>query len=255
MSDSLKKRAAKQQTKKKKILNGIGRIALILFIIYTLANTVYMLTSYHADETAKAALQSDDTVVITKTDYGYFFDGPSEREALIFYQGAKVDASAYAPILHEIATEGMDVLLVDMPYDLAIIKPNKADNVISQYSYENRYIGGHSLGGCMAAYCASDHADKFEGVILLAAYPAKAMGDDIRCISIYGSEDGILNWSKMAKAERYLPKDTEKHVLAGGNHGQFGNYGKQHGDRNATITASEQQKQTVELIMDWVRKR
>jgi len=251
----LKHRAAKQQTKKQKILKGIGRIALVLFILYTLANTVYMLTSYHADETAKAALQSDDTVEITKTDYGYFFDGPSESDALIFYQGAKVDAPAYAPILHAIAAEGMDVLLVDMPYDLAIIKPNKADDVISQYSYENRYIGGHSLGGCMAAYYASDHADKFEGVILLAAYPAKEMGDDIRCISIYGSEDGILNRSKMAKAERYLPKDTEKYVLAGGNHGQFGNYGKQHGDRNATITASEQQKQTVELIMDWVRNR
>ncbi len=39
-------------------------------------------------------------------------------------------------------------------------------------------------------------------------------------------------------------------VLAqeGGNHAQFGNYGPQKGDSPATITAAEQQEQTVEAV-------
>ena len=239
--------------KKRKFIKWILRIAGVLFILYTIVNTVYMLTSYHADETAEAALLSDDAVSVTRTDYGWFMDGPSERDALIFYPGAKVDADAYAPILHAIAAAGMDVFLVDMPYDLAIIAPNKADAVISLNSYENRYLGGHSLGGCMAAYYASHHADDVEGVILLASYPAGEMDDGLRCISIYGSDDGIINWNKMAKADRYLPEDTEKYVIDGGNHGQFGNYGKQVADKDAKITAEEQQKQAVDRVMEWIR--
>lgn len=247
------KETIKNQTKKSKVLKRIGRIALILFILYIIANIVYMVTSYHADATAKAALQSDDVVKISRTNFGWFMDGPSDSEAMIFYPGAKVEVSAYAPILHAIAGEGMDVFLVDMPYDLAIISPNKADRVISKYSYENWYMGGHSLGGCMAAYYASDHADKLKGVILLASYPNKTLGDSLRCISIFGSEDGILNWDRMSGAESYLPKNTQKYIIDGGNHCQFGNYGKQVADKDAEISASDQQKETVKVIVDWVK--
>lgn len=238
--------------KKKKILKRILQIAGVLIILYAVVNIVYLLTSYHADETAQKALLSDDAVEVTKTDYGWFMDGPSEKDALIFYPGARVEVASYAPILHDVAAAGMDVFLMDMPYDLALLVPDKADEVISLYSYENRYIGGHSLGGCVAADYASKHADEVEGVIFLASYPAKAMDDRLKCISIYGSDDGVLNWSRMTKAGRYLPKNTEKYVIEGGNHGQFGNYGQQFGDKEATISDKEQQKQAAERIIEWV---
>ena len=78
------------------------------------------------------------------------------------------------------------------------------------------------------------------------------MDDSLRCISIYGSDDGVLNRLKMEKSNQYLPKDTEKYVIEGGNHCQFGNYGKQFADNDAAITAAEQQKQAVRKIMEWV---
>ena len=64
---------------------------------------------YHADQSALSALESDDTVSVSKTDYGWLFDGPSENDALIFYPGAKVEETAYAPLLHLLAKEGMAV--------------------------------------------------------------------------------------------------------------------------------------------------
>lgn len=95
---------------------------------------------------AYAALKSDDTVTVTQTAYGWFFDGPSETDALIFYPGGKVEETAYAPLLHALAERGMDCCLVSMPFRLAVFGVNKADQVMAQYDYAHWYIGGHSLG-------------------------------------------------------------------------------------------------------------
>ena len=43
--------------------------------------------------------------------------------------------------------------------------------------------------------------------------------------------------------------------IEGGNHAQFGNYGPQEGDLPATISAEEQQAQTVEAITDFIARR
>ena len=84
---------------------------------------------------------------------------------------------------------------------------------------------------------------------MLAAYPAKAMDEKTPAAIIYGSEDGILNMKKMTDAKQYLPDGSKEHVIKGGNHSQFGNYGKQDGDGIADISSDEQQRKTVELIL------
>ena len=94
------------------------RICLIILGVIFLLAAVFLLYTgqyYHADETALAALRSDDAVHVTETEFGWLFDGPAETEALIFYPGAKVEETAYAPLLRLIAERGMDVCLVKMP--------------------------------------------------------------------------------------------------------------------------------------------
>ena len=60
-----------------------------------------------------------------------------------------------------------------------------------------RYIGGHSLGGSMAASYVVDHVDEYEGLILLGSYAtAELANTDLNVISIYGSEDEVLNSEK-----------------------------------------------------------
>lgn len=87
------------------------------------------------------------------------------------------------------------------------------------------------------------------GVVLLAAYPTKQLDDDLAVITIYGSEDRVLNMKKLEEGEQFLPPAAVSCMIEGGNHAQFGNYGPQSGDGEAAISAAEQQSQTEEIIL------
>ena len=161
-----------------------------------------------------------------------------------------MEETAYAPLLHSLAAEGMDVCLVKMPFRLAIFGMNKADDLMAEYDYTHWYIGGHSLGGAIAADYAASHGQQLTGVVLLAAYATKPLDDHLLVTSIYGSEDEVLNMKKLEEGDQYLPASAGRYRIEGGNHAQFGNYGPQQGDGEAVITPEEQQAQTVKLIID-----
>ncbi len=227
----------------------------ILAVIAALFLTagIYFGTYYHADETAQAAMQSDDEVTITKIpEGGYLFDGPGEGTAMIFYPGAKVETIAYAPLLHQIAAEGCDVFLLEMPFHMAFFAVNKADQIRKDYEETSWYMAGHSLGAAMAAQYSASHLDEYDGLILLAGYPTEDLhAENFRLLSIYGSEDG--HQAMLQKNPQYDPEDTTIVVLEGGNHAQFGNYGIQSGDGIASISREEQQKQTSEAIREFLK--
>lgn len=230
--------------KLKWIIIPLAALAILLcaFLVYT---GIY----YHADSASLAAMKTDETVRVNKTDYGWFFDGPSEDRLLVFYPGAKVEESAYAPLLRRLGENGIDVCLVSMPFRLAIFGINKAKDVFAQYDYPYRYIGGHSMGGAMASIYAAEHSGDLNGVILLAAYPSKQLDDHLLLLSVYGSEDGVLNLKKVEEGRQYAPTLSMEYVIQGGNHAQFGNYGKQKGDGEACVSSEEQQETTVEFIV------
>ena len=179
--------------------SGLRRLAPMLALAaLAAAFLVYAGPYYRADETARSMLESDEEVSVVQTDYGWLFDGPSRADALVFYPGAKVEETAYAPLLRAIAEAGMDACLVKMPFRLAIFGVDRADRVMAAHDYDRWYIGGHSLGGAMAASYASGHASRLAGVVLLAAYSQKLLDDRLSAITIYGSEDGILNRKRLA---------------------------------------------------------
>ena len=223
----------------------LGLILLLTGIFFCYVN-VY----YPADETALEALRSDEAVTVSQTDYGWFFDGPSETDALIFYPGGKVEETAYAPLLHQIAGETMDVFLVKMPFRLAVLAPGRAADVMAAHTYENWYIGGHSLGGAMAADFASRHGERLRGLVLLAAFPTRALDPSLQVLSLYGSEDGVLNREKLTEGAQFFPADAVIRVIPGGNHAQFGSYGPQKGDGAALISPSEQWAETEALLRE-----
>ena len=221
---------------------------MILLLALVIAFGIYASVYYRADATALAALESDGQVTVSETDYGWLFDGPGTGDALIFYPGAKVEAAAYAPFLHRLSEQGMDVCLVEMPLRFAFFGINAADDVMAESDYENWYIGGHSLGGAMAAAYASKHGDALKGVILCAAYPTAQLDEDLTEVLVYGSEDQVVNLEKIEAGEQYAPADYTETVIVGGNHAQFGSYGAQKGDGTASITPDEQWEEAVNLI-------
>ena len=213
---------------------------------------IYVCHYYRADSTAAQSLLSDADVTVTRIQDGWLFDGPSNDTALIFYPGAKVEETAYAPMLHLLAGKGADVILVKMPFRLAILGINKAEKIQRKYSYDKWYIGGHSMGGAMAALYAAGFGERLDGLILCAAYAAKPLDSGLTVLTIYGSEDKVLNMDRFETGKRYLPADASVYEIVGGNHSQFGNYGIQSGDGTAGITTDVQQEETVEFIVSAV---
>ncbi len=235
---------------KKKKGRKIAAAALVLLLIVLLASFLYVRDYARSDETAIACLQGTPLTSVSETAEGLFIDGPGKDTAFIFYPGAKVEYTAYLPMLVSLAEKNIDCFLVKMPGNLAIFGQAKAGRILKEYDYPHWLLGGHSLGGAMAASYAAKEADAFDGLILLAAYPTKDLsGQSLSVLSVYGSEDGVLNREKLEEGRSLMPAAYTELVIEGGNHAGFGNYGKQKGDGEASLSSEEQQKQTIEAIL------
>lgn len=213
---------------------------------------IYLSLYYRADEDALKYLKSTENVTVTKTDTAWFFDGEGRDKALIFYPGGKVEETAYAPVLHKLAERGVDCFLIKMPFRMAVFGANKADDIIRAYDYDEFFIAGHSLGGSMAAGYALSHPDDLTGVIMLASYPTGKLDDSMKYLSIYGSNDCVLEKDTYEKSKSDWPMNAKELIIEGANHSQFGRYGLQRGDGEALISCDEQEDRTVEAILDLV---
>lgn len=168
--------------------------------------------------------------------------------------GGKVENIAYAPLVRNLAENGISCLVAKMPFNLAVFDMKAADRLKALYPEINEwYIGGHSLGGSMAASYVYEHADEYEGVVLLGSYSTADLSDtDLEVLSVYGSNDEVLNIDKYKQYYSNLPQTVIEKVIEGGCHSYFGEYGQQQGDGIATITAQEQQELTSQLILDMI---
>ena len=230
-------------------MNKKIKIAIVIVAALILAFSAYYLTDYsHAEKTATDYLNGTDDVSVVKMDNGLFLDGYGNDTALIFYPGAKVEYTSYLPMFTELASRGVDCYIVEMPFNLAFLGADKADPIIDSTNYTHYFLSGHSLGGVMASSYVSDN-DKCDGLILLASYPSKEVDEPV--LSIYGSDDGALNRESYQKAKPLMKNLTEV-IIDGGNHAQFGYYGIQSGDNNASITSQDQQNRTVSEILDFI---
>lgn len=225
-------------------------LPLVILALIIAAGAWYVNDYYHSEVSVETYSENGDAVKVVEIDEGLFLDGSGERDAVIFYPGAKVEYTAYLPLFYALAEQGVDCFLVKMPFNLAFLGMNKADDIMAGYDYEHWYLAGHSLGGAMAASYASGHLDALDGLILLAAYPTKDLKvEDFRVLSVYGSEDGVVNRDKLADGRQWMPENYTELCIEGGNHAWFGDYGEQKGDGKATISRKAQQEQTVEAIL------
>ena len=103
----------------------------------------------------------------------------------------------------------------------------------------------------MATSFAAEHQEDLDGVVLLAAYPTDEL--EIPVLSIYGSEDGVLNKEKYNDSIG-LSQNLTEIVIKGGNHAQFGNYGDQSGDGEAQISKEDQWDETARQIEEFILK-
>lgn len=232
----------------------------ILFIALIIYGVVYLNTYYKADDLAQAALLSDEAVLVVETDSGISFLPKSGIGELgfIFYPGGKVEHEAYAVLAKELAQEGIVACLVEMPFRLAVFNSNGAKPFFSEYKDVKKwYLGGHSLGGAMAAEYVRKNPDNhgLQGLILLAAYATKDIrSSKLPTLSIYGTKDEVLSMKNYDAGKEFLPEGSMEVVIEGGNHAQFANYGIQKGDGLPLISAQKQMDLTLQSILDFIEK-
>lgn len=231
-----------------KALIGVLGVLIIGFLIW--ANM-----SYQPQSLAKESLISNDLVEVN-TDEFITFTPKNKKvtKGFIFYPGAKVEPESYAPLCKKIAESGYEVAIVPMPLNLAVLGINKGEKIIEKYpNVESWAVGGHSLGGVMASNFAVKN-NMVDGVVFLASYP---MSDDLKkigkdALSIWGSKDGVMNFKNLVESKEKLPLDTTYVEIEGGNHSQFGDYGKQNSDNDAIISEPKQLKITTDNIIKFI---
>lgn len=229
------------------LIFGVVTIALLAFFLWA---SIY----YKATERAlKFYSSSEYYVVEDKGSYISFTSKENSKNiAFIFYPGGKVEPKAYSPIAGKIAEKGYDVYIAKMPLNLAIFNINAADKIINNEKYSSYVIGGHSLGGVMASSYALKNSEKVKGLVLLAAYPEGNISfkeKDIKIISLYGSEDNVVDKEKIEESKTLFDKNAVFDIIEGGNHSAFGDYGTQKKDSELKITQDKQEDITVDYII------
>ncbi|HTY75923.1 MAG TPA: alpha/beta hydrolase [Candidatus Nanoarchaeia archaeon] len=208
---------------------------------------------------ALAALKSDSAVTVSMGSWLVFTPvNFTSKVGFIIYPGGHVDYRSYAPEAHAIAAEGYLAVIAPMELNLAIFSENAATGIINSYPQVKTWaIGGHSLGGVIAAQYCHDNPGKVQGLMLWAAYPES--GTDLSkgnliVTTIHGTLDGVVSESQIQNSLKQLPSNTVKVEIVGGDHGQFGWYGNQPGDNPATISRDLQQAEivnaTVQLLQN-----
>ncbi len=232
---------------KKKWVRVIA-IALAVVLALVGACAIYLGSYYRADAQMLEYFATPEGTVREVWEDGTVVYAPQNpKMGFIFYPGGKVEHTAYEPLMKMLARAGILCVLVEMPFRLAVLDMNAADGVQEKFpQIEHWYIGGHSLGGSMAASCLEKHQDDFDGLVLLGAYSTADLSEsDLHVISLYGSEDGVMDRDKYEECLANMPADFDEIVIEGGNHAYFGAYGEQDGDGEVILTNEAQIVQTA----------
>ena len=236
---------------KRKIFIITTSVVLTLAIIVGVC-AIYLGDYYRADNEAIDVFQSQGTTWTEESNGRIVFEPEGATKGFIFYPGGKVEYTAYIPLMQACADEGVLCVLVELPFNLAVFDVNAADGIQQEYpKIEKWYIGGHSLGGSMAASYLADNAEDYEGLILLGSYSTANLSDtNLSVLSVFGSEDKVMNREKYEDNKSNLPSDFTEFIIDGGCHAYFGMYGAQDGDGMPAITNEEQIRITVENILN-----
>lgn len=229
--------------------------ALITTIIgfLTWAHVIYV-----ADRQATLEVFRSGTVSVSEHDRAIIIS-PSGAEtlpntrAVVFYPGARVDPYSYLPPLAQLSeATGVRVVIARVALNLALTDTRAVTDLAGLAGGADQIIvSGHSLGGVQACLKADQDVTH---LILLASFCANNLSqrDDLRVLTILGSEDALTDMNQVDEAASLLPDGASRVIVDGANHASFGAYGPQAGDGVATISHKEMTERLVEEIAEFL---
>lgn len=236
------------------------------FLVWAVLSTLWLANSYRTQGVDERLLLSDARVAVREDD-AYLEFQPSARgarTALLFFCGSGVAAQAYAPLLRPVAEAGFPVVVVKLPYRFAPLESHKAEAIARAAGAMAAHPGiagwvlsGHSQGGALAARFADGGARGVAALALVGTTHPKERSLAALAIpvaKVYGSHDEVAPAARVLANKRLLPPHTEWVEIVGGNHSQFGHYGRQLGDGTASIAREAQQEQVRAVLLKVLRR-
>jgi hypothetical protein len=203
------------------------------------------LKPFPAQEPALAAMESSSSVIVEESATQIVMTPQTVvgTTGVFFQPGAKVDARAYAAVLRPIAEAGHPVVIAKQPLGIAFLATGAfASAQAANPAVKAWAVGGHSLGGTVAAMDAEVHdtdaVSPVIGLLLYASYPASDVSTTLtsKVLSIYGTNDGLATPADIDASRANLPADSFFTPIVGAVHSFFGDYGPQPGDGTPTIS-------------------
>jgi pimeloyl-ACP methyl ester carboxylesterase len=238
---------------------AVGLTSTAVFVIWSLI-------AFRAEPSARAAEITDAAVRVEKSGGARRFTpagGASAAVGLLFFPGAMVDPTAYAPLARAIAETGVTVALVELPRRGALGGADQAELyeraraiMRSRSGPSGWVIAGHSRGAVVASQLASENPRGLAGVVLIGTTHPRDVDLsrlEVPVAKIVGTRDGIARPAGVEANRHLLPSDTRWTRIEGGNHSQFGWYGFQPGDRFARISADSQRALMLSAILETIR--
>jgi dienelactone hydrolase len=236
---------------------GVAAIAVVIAVVVAGAG-LYFAIGAGPDEAAVAAVDSSSAVTVERLDgLTIVRSGPvtEATRGLIYYPGGRVNAESYVPTAADVVS-GRDVavVIVDVPLNLAVLAPNRADRAPAALpAIESWYVGGHSLGGAMACRYAASNADDLDGLVLHASYCDRDVSESgLRVLSVLGTADGVIDADRERDSRSNLPIEARVIELAGVNHAGFGAYGPQRGDEPVSTDPATMRERVGTVTGRWL---
>lgn len=232
----------------------------LLFLLTTLGACSYLPENAEFNHDEYELLETHDYLLI-KPISGELKTG------LMFIPGGLVDPRAYIKSFERFTLDHqMPVLILKVRSNLAVFNSRQARRVRNEFKDKKWYIGGHSLGGVVAAMSVGQEPDSYEGLFLQGSYSITDLSHwDEPVFSFIAENDGLIDSTAFEENEPHLPEGiyidspyslglgdthgkTVYYTIKGGNHAQFGNYGEQEGDLQAEISAKKQQSEFFNVL-------
>jgi len=218
---------------------------LVVILLITVAFGVYVNMVAGGDRDAALKVWNNPAITVTSTDHSIVLEpsdagSDSTGTGLVFIPGAKVDPYAYLYKLSGVVEQlGVTVVITKPTLNLAFFDNRPlTDFTADAPDVTTWLIGGHSLGGVRACQLADDPA--VSGLVLFGSYCATDLSEtDLEVTSISAENDGLSTPQKIEDAAGNLPDDTTFVEIPGANHASFGDYGRQSGDGEATMTSEQ----------------
>ena len=236
----------------KKVISILKKIILViaaLVVVMIAGLWIYSMDSYEPLEKMHEAIDQIDQAYIKTEDFNEItFTVDEPKMHILFLPGGKVEPESYEYLAISLAIDGYNVTIAKPLFNLAILTPNYFNRFLSE-TMDNVVIG-HSLGGTVGSMISSSN-ELVSHVVFLASYPIYDVSDK-EVLIITAENDSVLDSSKIEENIDFLGENHQNIEINGGNHAQFGWYGDQKGDGQATIDTITQQDLIITEIISFI---